>query len=517
MKRTAIVLGIAALALSLLGVGSAATARLAGSLDPSFGSGGVVTDSSFGDWIAGIAVLPDGKIVVAGTNVTALDGGYDHAFLLARYLPDGSLDPSFGDGGYVVTQAGVAAAGGSFAEALSLQPDGKIVVAGYATQSDGSTDFALARYNADGSLDTGFGAGGVTNTAIPGPEGSSEFIAFADALAVLPGGEILAAGSANDGDPTGASGSFVLAEYEADGSLDPAFGQGGIAQTSFAEKYGVDGGNSAIAAIGVQPDGKIVASGTSGAAGHGLDDQTMALTRYEPDGSLDKSFGLKMTNPRLHYTGGPLAIQHREILVTGASCSKACDGYPPARWSPVLVRYQPDGHRVSTFGNHGFVHLTRFSGVPTAVVAQPDGKILLAVRKGDPWLRPSAGTLVRLLPDGRPDKSFGSRGAVRFPASISALALQSDRKVLVGGSRPDGGMLARVIGGNNCVVPRLRNKTVSKATAELKDSFCRRGRLSKRFSNKVTRGRVISTAPPSGARLASGGRVDLIVSRGKHS
>jgi len=121
VKRPAILFGLTFLTLSLLGVSSAANLPLAGSLDPSFGSGGVVTHSlGSGEdpFIGGILVQPDGKIVVAGGSTPG-----DHGLLLARYLPDGSPDPSFGDGGYVETQVGEWA----FAESLALHPDGKIV------------------------------------------------------------------------------------------------------------------------------------------------------------------------------------------------------------------------------------------------------------------------------------------------------------------------------------------------------------------------------------------------------
>jgi beta-lactam-binding protein with PASTA domain len=99
--------------------------------------------------------------------------------------------------------------------------------------------------------------------------------------------------------------------------------------------------------------------------------------------------------------------------------------------------------------------------------------------------------------------------------STLALALQADEKVLVGGAAGNAWTLARLIGGNNCVVPTLRGKTISQATTTLKKSYCRRGRIATRFSSKVTRGRVISTAPPRGARLPGGTRVELVVSKGK--
>jgi hypothetical protein len=122
----------------------------------------------------------------------------------------------------------------------------------------------------------------------------------------------------------------------------------------------------------------------------------------------------------------------------------------------------------------------------------------------------NSGTVLRLLPDGRLDTSFGRRGIVSLNAALSSVALQPDGKILVGG-----GELGRLVGGNNCVVPDLRGRTVGKASAILERSYCQRGSISKRFSRSVTRGRVISTALQRRARLPSGARVNLVVSKGK--
>jgi hypothetical protein len=144
------------------------------------------------------------------------------------------------------------------------------------------------------------------------------------------------------------------------------------------------------------------------------------------------------------------------------------------------------------------------------MLTQSDGKILIAE-----YSYPGHSTVVRLLPNGRLDTSFGRRGRVSFDDQVSSLALQADRKVLVGGVNGDAGMLTRLIGGNNCVVPDLRGKTVSKAGASLAKSYCRRGSISKRFSSKVARGRVIATAPTHGTLLPGGATIRLVVSKGK--
>jgi uncharacterized delta-60 repeat protein len=442
-----------------------ANVPLAGSLDPSFGTGGVVT----GPGIGGIAVQADRKIVVVA-------GGS-----LVRYLPDGSLDSSFGEGGYVQIPVSE--------HAVALQPDGKIVVAGSSSPPDPNavSEFALARYNPDGSLDTSFGADGITNTAFP--EQGTSWSASANALAILPDGNIVAAGTSGWEDgcllpPR----MFALARYTPDGTLDPTFGDGGRVQTEF---------DGPLAGIAVQPDGKIVATGTAldgtACGGGGPGSAAIAVARYGPDGSLDPTFGTSgQVTTFLGGTdvvGGPPILQAGKILVTGQS---AVDG------SLVVARYQASSLH--------FARIRRVTGTPAAVLTQKDGKILVAVSNG----------VVRLLPNGRLDASFGKGGIVSLPgATTSALALQTDRKILVGNGNGNGWSLARLIGGNNCIVPRLRGKTVSKASATLKKAYCRRGRVSARFSSKVSRGRVISPAPAPGTRLHGGAKVNLVVSKGK--
>ncbi len=221
LRRAAI--GFVALSLGL-GFTSPSTAG-PGALDPSFGSGGiVVTDfnGSIDDAAFAVAVQPDGKILAAGYVFSSAATNYD--FALARYLPDGSLDPSFGTNGQVATDFHGST---DVARAIALQPDGKIVVAGRALRLDGPFfDFALARYNTDGSLDASFGVGGKITTDFDGNGGAD--LAFA--LALQPDGKIVAAGSTSN---IGVSG-FALARYNADGSLDAGFGTAGKVATRFA-------------------------------------------------------------------------------------------------------------------------------------------------------------------------------------------------------------------------------------------------------------------------------------------
>ena len=446
---------------------------LAGSLDPSFGSGGVVPQSPG----SAIALQPDGKIVLAADSSAGV--------MLARYLPNGSLDPSFGTGGQVQTGVGAGVFGAL--GALALQLDGKIVVAG--SSNYGNTDqFTLARFDSNGSPDSSFGTGGVTNSVLPAEPGDPWGAGVAG-LAVLPNGEILAAGSATWHQGMYEEvGGFVLARYTPSGSLDPTFGDGGIVEN-------FDDGDADLAGIVVLPDGRIVATGTN-YGGHPDYPREIALAGYEPDGSAD--FGYPPVTAG-NLSGGPSTLQHGQIVVAG-SIQQHKETFP------LIARYRTNGLLDSTFGKHGYEQIRSLKDevAEEAVATQPDGKILLT----------TGSAVVRLTPNGRLDPGFGHRGIETLPTGTDAsgLALQPDGNILVGGSA-----LMRLIGGNNCIVPSLRGTTVPKARATLKTFYCRSGRIAKQFSNNVTRGRVISTVPKSGSRLHGGATVKLVVSRGKHA
>jgi uncharacterized delta-60 repeat protein len=221
-----------------------------GALDPTFASGGkVVVDMGSTDIASGVIVQSDGKIVVAGTS--------NGNFALLRLNIDGSLDNSFGSGGKIYTDFGSSES----AAGVVLQSDGKIVVAGTT-----NNNFALARYNTDGSLDSSFGTGGKQITDL----GSNE---NATSIALQSDGKIILGGSSN--------GNFIAARYNSsNGALDSSFGSGGIKTIDF-------GGGDAAASVLVQPDGKIWIAGNSQA---NFAPPSRSLARLNPDGSLDATF-----------------------------------------------------------------------------------------------------------------------------------------------------------------------------------------------------------------------------------
>ena len=203
-----------------------------------------------------LALQPDGKIVVAGQIF------YQAKFALARYKPDGSLDPTFAGNGKQTFPVGIASG-----EVRCVQPDGKIVVAGYSSDDTGSA-VALARLKSNGLPDPGFGTDGITTTAI----GSN---AAAEALVLQPDGKIVVAGSSAVG---GGFTRATLVRYGVGGALDADFGSGGVATLAGSPN------NADAHALALQPDGKIVVAGND--SGRGL-----LLARYTSNGALDQGFG----------------------------------------------------------------------------------------------------------------------------------------------------------------------------------------------------------------------------------
>ena len=202
----------------------------------------VTTDiAGVADFAYAIALQPDGAIVLAGRVSNDGGGGF---FGLARYTPDGRLDGTFGSNGTTIGDFGH----GGIAEAVVVQPDGKLLVAGNAIG-----DFALARFDADGSQDLAFGTGGLVTTDFGPLVGNTPATDYAHDLAVDTDGSIVVVGTTE----FGGGSDFAIARYDSDGDLDPGFGTDGLLTVDFAA--GFDSGHD----IAIQPDGKIVAVGTA--------------------------------------------------------------------------------------------------------------------------------------------------------------------------------------------------------------------------------------------------------------
>jgi uncharacterized delta-60 repeat protein len=315
-----------------------------GTLDASFGSSGVVT-TDYGGWednAYDVIIQSNGKIVAAGSVRT--DRGYD--FALARYNGDGSLDKSFGSGGLVTTDFGSAYDGAS---AVTLQRDGKIVAAGEGREDSSYIDFALARYNSDGTLDASFGSDGKVTTDL-----GEDWAGSVGDVAIQRDGKIVAAG----GRHTGGQYDFALARYNDDGSLDTSFGNSGLVTTDFGN---IDLGST----VAIQSDGKIVIAG--GADISGDYDYHFALARYNGNGTLDATFagGGKVTTDFGGWgaVAGAVAIQ-RDGKIVAAGYTGIYEIYDFA-----LARYQASSTGSQTIADGASatlegVAITNHSGVP---------------------------------------------------------------------------------------------------------------------------------------------------------
>jgi uncharacterized delta-60 repeat protein len=378
-----------------------------GSLDASFSTDGIATTAIGTDSTSALAVglQSDGKIVVAGS---ATNDGINHFFAIARYNSDGTLDTTFDTDGIVTTI--IPGTTSSSAAALGLQTDGKIVVAGTA---DGN--IALARYNSDGGLDTTFDTDGIVTTTTIGT-GSSAL-----ALGLQTDGKIVVTGNATIGGVE----NFVVVRYNANGSLDTTFDADGIITTSI-------GTSSNAFALAMQSDGKIVAAGKadSGAT------ENIALARYNTGGSLDTTFdfdGIVTTAFAANSVAFALALQpDGKIVVAGNAGGEI-----------VVVRYTSSGALDTTFSTVGFVitPIGIFASA-SALALQSDGKVVVAGTADAEFV------LARYNSNGTSDTSFGSGGivttAIGTSASASALALQSsDGKIVVAGSSDGSIALAR--------------------------------------------------------------------------
>jgi uncharacterized delta-60 repeat protein len=325
-----------------------AVARLTteGAADGTFGDGGIAS-AKVGvgvNALFALAVQPDGKIVAAGD---ADPGSGNTSFALARFLPDGTLDQSFGDHGTVVTSF----VGG--ADAVVIQADGKIVAAGEHVQLPSlHFDFGLARFEPNGDLDPSFGTGGTVTT--PFPSGDTQALG----LALDGQGRIVAGGGA--GSPGDSA--FALARYLGGGGLDSAFGASGLVTTPLGD------GAAAAEALAIQPNGRIVAAGLD-ASGR------FALVRYRPDGSLDGSFG---DGGIVATPIGSEAVAFALDTRAGARIVAAGSTTTGDETDFALATYQPAGKLDKHFGQGGIV-TTPFPGLSTeiqGVAYQSGGKLV---------------------------------------------------------------------------------------------------------------------------------------------
>ena len=376
----------------------------------------------------GLSVIlqPDGKIVLAGHSNNGIDGS---DFSLIRLNANGSLDQGFGTGGKQLLGLD---SRHDFGQSATLQPDGKIVVAGYSTSVIGplGVDFSLIRLNADGSPDEGFGEGGTKLLEWDGRIGEGQ------SVTLQPDGKIVVAG--NSSGEYGNSGKygndvFSLIRLTANGDLDEFFGDQGKLLLDVGSDQESDVGQSVV----LQSDGKIVVAGYRVRPNGDTD---FSLIRLNMDGSRDQGFGedgrrvLDLDSSRTNQ-GQCVTLQpDGKIVIAGFSFHGGSHDFS-------LIRLNADGSLDSGFGDNGngqmLVPVGSGADQGYSVTLQPDGKIVLA-GYSENGSNGNDFSLIRLNADGSLDTGFGGNGKLLVPVGNGndwghSVTLQPDGKIVVAG------------------------------------------------------------------------------------
>ena len=414
------VIGITAL-INLLMACPVAAAE--GDLDTTFDSDGKVTTAigSSRDFASAVAIQSDGKIVAAGHSPSG--SSFDTVdFALVRYNTDGTLDTNFDSDGKVTTDIG---SGADVALSVAIQSDGKIVAAGYSQNASNNDDFALVRYNTNGSLDTTFDSDGKVTTAIGSVTTTNclgvEYCSGDDrahSVAIQSDGKIVAAGFSKSSKEV-----FALVRYNTNGTLDTTFDSDGKVTTAIGSS------RDFARSVAIQSDGKIVAAGDETSNGD------IALVRYNTDGTLDTNFdsdGKVTTDIGIGDNAYSVAIQSDGKIVAAGF---TYPGGGPADFA--LVRYNTNGTLDTSFDSDGKVTTDIGSGdTAYSVAIQSDGKIVAAGTRGG-GLEGNDIALARYNTDGSLDTNFGTGGKVTTEVGTNdyaySVAIQSDGKIVAAG------------------------------------------------------------------------------------
>ena len=349
-----------------------------GTLDPSFGSGGTM-EPPLGEARA-VAIQPNGRIVVAGA--TSQD-----RFGVARYLPDGSVDTSFGGGdgeALVWFKAPPNGCFGGFNDVV-LQPDARIVATGVACGAVG-----VARFLPDGTPDPSFGQNGTVRTPVSKTGGRAE----ANAITLQPDGRIVVAGA-----QPGPRSNPAIVRYNADGTLDPTFhGDGTLVSNVPGSAYATD--------VKVDDLGRIWIAGIEQV---GTADPAPMVARYLPRGRLDPSFG---TGGVAQLPGATLGVHAALALDAGGNAvvaSTFSKGFQ-------VARIDGSGALDPTFSDDGVARSNLKPGCcdrPLDLVLQEDGRIVLSMSSTSGDGSQNLLGLARYTTGGRLDATFGDHGKVR--------------------------------------------------------------------------------------------------------
>lgn len=391
------------------GGGSGTTTPAPGALDESFGNGGIVVTDFDGDndEARAIAIQSDGKILVAGV---AKITNNNNDFALVRYNQDGSLDESFGANGKVTTNFGNLRT--DVACAITLQDDGKIILAGYTNEGGPDYNFAVARYNSNGTLDTSFDTDGILHTDITSGEND-----IAYGVAIQPDGKIVVVGY------TGTNADIAIVRYNEYGALATGFGTNGIVTTD------IDSANNYGRAVVIDSNNNILVGGDFG------NNNKLFVLRYSSTGSLDTSFnsnGYVTTSIGSGITSGySLCLDSDgKILIAGVA------DIPPSR-DFAIVRYMTNGSLDTTFGTAGKVttnfNETNSDDYAYAVKVDSSGRIIVAGHTLLSGVYDFA--VARYYSNGNLDTSFGKKiyDLGSDDDRVSCMAIQTDGKIIIAG------------------------------------------------------------------------------------
>jgi uncharacterized delta-60 repeat protein len=385
-----------------------------GALDATFGSGGVVQFNASGeDLIRGMAITPDGRYVLAGATFPPTMATIPGDELIERFTSAGAPDTAFNGSGFRETDLGSSPA---FAKASAIQSDGKIVVAGYVEyeQSTLANTLVLARYNADGSLDAGFGTGGLVL-----PAGTTR----ANAVAIQGDGKIVTAGFNRTGSGQTV---FQVVRFNVNGSLDTSFNGSGIVTQA------INAVDDEATSIAIQGDGKIVVGGMTKPASF----YDSAFMRFLSTGALDTAFGsggiatVAMSTGSDHVSSIALQADGKIVGAGSAAVAGGNDAFG-------VLRLMPNGTVDGTFGTGGFTttSVTSFFSDGFAVAVQADGKIVVGGLTFNGSTDDFA--VVRYNANGTLDGTFGTGGKTVTDMGnhnrIFALQLLGDGKIAVAG------------------------------------------------------------------------------------
>lgn len=407
-----------------------------GALDLSFGNlGKVTTPIGVSEDVANsVAIQSDGKIIVAGSSYIAPNWN----FAILRYKTDGTLDNTFGNGGKVTTDIDSTDYGNS----VAIQNDGKIIVAGN-SMVDSNVDFALVRYNTDGTLDNTFGNGGKVTTAI----GNSDD--RASSVTIQSDGKIVVTGSSNN---NGQYTEIALVRYNTNGTLDNTFGTGGKTTIDISSSH--DGATS----VAIQGDGKIVIGGSS----KNTPFLEFTLIRYNTNGTLDNSFG----------TGGIVITDigvgddyiNKVVIQNDGKIVAAGIIGPGSSADFALARYNTDGTLDNSFGTGGKVttNIGVSSNAGYSAAIQANGKIIVVGNSFNGTVYDIAAACYNT--DGTLDNNFGTGGTVTTPfgpydAFAHSVAIQSDGKIVAAGWTIPANRDFCLVRYNNTVIMGLDNNT----------------------------------------------------------